>query len=87
MAPETAATEYVFVVPAQIDDAPDIGPGVTGGAFTVMDCEEAALVPQAFDAVTVMLTMLKPVNTFGSVTVLIEFVVEMPAIPIGNVQV
>ena len=59
----------MLVVPAQIDDAPDIGPGVMGGAFTVIACEEAPLVPQAFDDVTVMLTIVEPVNALGSVTV------------------
>ena len=49
--------------------------------FTVIVCVDAELVPQAFVAVTVML----PLPPFA--VVLIEFVVDVPVQPPGNVQV
>jgi len=60
---------------------PEILPGVEGTVFTVMANVDAALLPQAFAAVTAMF----PLVTLA--VVLMELVVEEPLQPEGNVQV
>ena len=61
---------------------PLMGPGVTGVAVsTVIVCDEAADVPQALPAVTVMLPLVE------LAVVIIELVDDDPVHPLGNVHV
>ena len=60
---------------------PEILPGVEGTVFTVAANVDAALLPQAFAAVTVMFPLV------ALAVVLMELVVEEPLQPEGNVQV
>ena len=81
VAPATAAIEYVFVVPEQIVAVPEIVPGVAGIVFTTTAkvCPEEF--PQALFAVTVIFPLV------ALAVALIEFVVDVPVQPPGNVQV
>lgn len=72
---------YVFELPAQIEAAPLMAPGVGGIIFITMACEEAAEVPQPLLAVTVMLPAVE------LAVAVIELVVDVPVQPPGKVQV
>ena len=71
----------MFDEPAQIGDVPAITPGVAGAVFTVIACEEAAEDPQVLFAVTLTFPPAKPA------VAVIEFVVDVPVQPPGNVHV
>jgi len=81
VAPATAVTLYVLVVPEHIAAVPEIAPGVVGDVFTVIACDDAELVPQAFVAATVTL----PLVAFAVAE--IELVVDVPVQPTGIVHV
>ena len=80
VAPLTGVTLYVLVDPEQIVVVPLIVPGVAGMVITDTSCDEADEVPHVFTAVTEMLPLVV------LAVVLIEFVVEVPTHPAGNVQ-
>ena len=73
--------EYVLEEPEQMVAVPLIAPGVAGGVFTAMACDDAALVPHEFVAVTVTLPLV------ALAVVLMLLVVDVPVHPLGNVQV
>jgi hypothetical protein len=81
VAPATAVTEYVFVVPEQIVVVPEIVPGVVGIVFTVIAKVCAVEFPQVLLAVTVIF----PDVALAVAEIL--FTVEVPVQPPGNVQV
>ena len=66
--------------PAQSVVAPVMGPDATGGEFTIIVREEGSLVSQALEAMTLMLPPLE----FAVASM--EFVVDVPVHPLGNVQ-
>ena len=66
--------------PAQKLVAPVIGPGVSNGIFTMIASEEGSLVSHALEAMTLMLPPLE----FAVAS--IEFVMDVPVHPPGNVQ-
>ena len=72
---------YELELPEQMVVVPVIAPGVAGAVFTTMACVDAAEVPHALFAVTVML----PDVVLAVVE--IELVVEVPVQPLGNVHV
>ena len=59
---------------------PVIVPGCTGTLLTVSASEVVAEVPQPFCAATVMLPLFAPMVTVIVVSV------ELPVVPLGNVQ-
>jgi hypothetical protein len=73
--------EYVLLLPEQIVAGPEIVPGVAGVELTVTANVCAALVPHVLSAVTVIF----PLVVFA--VVVIEFVVEVPLQPNGDVHV
>lgn len=60
---------------------PLIAPAIAGIVFTVMACDDAADVPHALVAVTVMLPAVE------LAVAVIELVVDVPVQPLGNVHV
>lgn len=74
-------TEYVLLDPEQIVVVPEIVPGVEGMVFTVIANVCGVDDPQALFAVTVIFPLVELAVVF------IEFVVDVPVQPPGNVQV
>jgi hypothetical protein len=68
-------------LPLQIAVVPEILPGVAGAVFTFTASVEAAEVPQALLALTVIFPPVEPAVTF------MLLVVEVPVHPLGKVQV
>ena len=65
---------------AKIVLGPAIAPGVVGVLFTVIASKDGSLVSHALDAITFRLPPVEPAM------VLIEFVVDVPVHPPGNIQ-
>jgi len=82
VAPATAATLYVLLLPEQMVVVPEIVPGVDGAeVVTAIANEAAALLPQELSAVTVIFPLVE------LEVVVMVFVVDVPLQPDGNVQV
>lgn len=81
MAPLTAVTEYVVLLPEQIPAVPEILPGIAGMLFTVTARACAAELPQVLFEVTETFPLAVPA------VLVIELPVDDPLQPDGIVQV
>ena len=79
--PGTAATEYSFEAPEQMEEGPVMVPGVAGTETGVTTSVCAGELPQVLLAVTEMLPLAEPA------VILMASPVELPDQPLGKVHV